>query len=85
MQKEHFFSPILGEDQKKKSSARVEHFFPQMSAQLLVVHPFKSWGDADVDHSQTIGEIYPPIPPGFRHPCSQHSHSKNGGVKKFHY
>ena len=32
---EHFFSPILGENQKKKMSlARIEHIFPQMYAQL---------------------------------------------------
>ena len=27
MQTQHFFSPILGENQKKRSSSRKEHFF----------------------------------------------------------
>ena len=30
MQMEHFFSPSSGEDQKKRSSSKIEHFFPQI-------------------------------------------------------
>ena len=68
---EHFFSPILGEDQKKRSSARVEHFFPKFT---LSCTPFQIiGGDAEVNHSQTIGGdtakllggYIPSIPPGF--------------------
>ena len=79
MQIEHFFSPILGEDQKKRSSARIEHFFPKFTLSCTPIQIIG--GEADVDHSQTIGgdtakllgEIYP-IPPGFRHPCKHISH-----------
>ena len=69
MQIEHFFSPNSGENQKKKRSwARVEHFFPQIYAQLYTHSNYWGGGDADVDHSQTIGGIYPPIPPDFGTP-----------------
>ena len=34
MQMEHFFTPILGEDQKKKrSSSKIEHFFSPISGE----------------------------------------------------
>ena len=71
---EHFF-PQIQVKTKKRSSTRIEHFFRQIytlrSTPIQIIG-----GDADVDHSQTIGrdtakllgEIYPPIPPLFRHP-----------------
>ena len=70
---EHF-SPNSGEDQKKRSSSKTKHFFPQIYAQMYT--HLNYWGDAYVDHSQTIGGdtakllggIYPFIPPLFRHP-----------------
>ena len=97
MQMEHFFSPILGEDQKKKKVFIKDRklFLPDFRGRLKRrkkkvfnknrtfspnlrsdVHPFKLLEDADVDHSQTIGEdtakllggIYPPSPPGFGTP-----------------
>ena len=49
----HFFHPNSGEDQKKKSSARIDHFFPHIYAQMY--NHSNYWVDADVDHSQTIG------------------------------
>ena len=57
---EHFFSPNSSGD--LRSDAHQSHIIR---------------GDADVDHTQIIGgdnvkllvRIYPPIPPGFRHPC----------------
>ena len=71
---EHFFSPILGEDQKKKVFSKNRTLFPQIYAQLYT--NLNYLGDADVDHSQTIGGdttkvlrgIYPPILLRFRHP-----------------
>ena len=33
MQMEHFFSPNSGEDQKKRSSSKLEHFFSQARSQ----------------------------------------------------
>ena len=90
---EHFFSPSLGEDQKKRFSAREEHFFSLILGEdqkkdlqqekntffpkfTLSCTPFQIiGGDAEVNHSQTIGGIQPnygggyipSIPPGFRH------------------
>ena len=66
-----------GEDQKKRSSSIMEHVFSPNSSGHLRSDPHQSHiigGDADVDHTQTIGGrlfggIYPPIPPGFRHSC----------------
>ena len=56
---EHFFSPNSGGD--LRSDAR--------QSQII-------GGDTNVDHTQIIGGIqsnfggiYPPILPGFRHPC----------------
>ena len=76
---ERSFSPNSGEDQKekkerKRSSSKIEHFFPLIYAQMYTHSNY--WGDADVDHSQTIGEdtakllggCIPPISPLFRHP-----------------
>ena len=49
------FSPNSGEDPpKKRSSTRKEHFFPKIYT--LRCTPIQILGgDADVDHSQTIG------------------------------
>ena len=50
---EHFF-PQIQVKTKKRSSTRIEPFFPKFTRSD--VHPFKLLGgDADVDHSQTIG------------------------------
>ena len=67
---EHFFSPNSGEDQKKekRSSPKLEHFFPPYSSRDLRsdAHQGQIIGeDADIDHTQTIGGIYPP---GCQHP-----------------
>ena len=52
------FSPNSGVDQKKRSSARIEHFFPQIYT--IRFTPIQIiGGDADVDHSQTIGRMQP--------------------------
>ena len=74
MQMEHFFPQIQVKTKKKRSSTRIEHFSPNIYAQMYAHSNY--WGDADVDHSQTIGGdtakllggTYPPIPPLFRHP-----------------
>ena len=80
---EHFFSPNSGEDQKKnkkqkRSSPKMEHFFPPNSSGHLRSDVHQSQiigGDANVDHTQTIGGDtvkllggYIPPPSGFRHP-----------------
>ena len=52
----------------------MEHFFSPNSGGDLRSEAHQSQiigGDADVDHTQIIGGIYPPIPPGFRHPWVQ--------------
>ena len=75
-----FWVSKLSEEQKKRSSPTMEHFFsPNLSGDLRSdAHQSQIiGGDADVDHTQIIGgdnvkllgRIYPPIPPGFRHPC----------------
>ena len=52
-----------GEDQiKKRSSIRLEHFFPQIYTLRCTLIQIIG-GNADVDHSQTIGGIYSPHPP----------------------
>ena len=68
------FSPNSGEDQKKKSSsARLEHFFPKFTLRCTPIQIIA--GDANVDHSQTIGGdtaklLGGHIPPSHRHPCA---------------
>ena len=58
----------------------MQHFFSPNSSGDLRSDAHQSQiigGDADEDHTQIIdgdtvkllGGIYPPIPPGFRHPC----------------
>ena len=70
---EHFLPQIqLGEDQKKRSSPKMEHFFSPNSSGHLRWDAHQSQiigGDADVDHTQTIGwdtanllgGIHPPL------------------------
>ena len=92
---EHFFSPNLGEDQKKRSSSDIEHFFSPILGEYQKKKVFSKnrklffpkftlrctpiqiiGGDADVDHSQTIGGdtakllggYIPPSPPSFGTP-----------------
>ena len=73
-QMEHFFPQIQVKTKKKKSSSNIEHFLPQIYAQMYTHSNY--WGDADVYHSQTIGGIqpniggiYPPILPSFGTPA----------------
>ena len=73
---EHFFSLNSGEDQKKRSLTRIEHFFPKFTLRCTPIQIIG--GDADVDHSQTIGGdtakvlggYIPPSPPCFGTPAS---------------
>ena len=53
-----FFSPNSSEDQK--TAPNIIQRSDANQSQII-------GGDADVDHSQIIGKIYP-HPPGFRHP-----------------
>ena len=80
------FSPNSGEDQKKRSLPKIKHFFsPNSTGHLRSdVHQRQIiGGDADVDHTQTIGGgkqlnywgIYPPS--GFGTPeCQSKSYEK---------
>ena len=78
---EHFFSPKLGEDQKKVFSNNGTLFSPNSSGDLRSdAHQSQIiGGDADVDHTQIIGgdavkllgDISPPSPPGFGNPEGQ--------------
>ena len=82
MNLDHDFVQVskLSEDQKKeRSSPKIEHFFPEFkwTPALRCTPESNYWGgDADVDHTQTIGGIqsnylggiYPPSPPGFGTP-----------------
>ena len=52
----------------------MEHFFSPNSKwtpTLRCTQESNYWGDADVDHTQTIGGDTA-NPPGFRHPCRHH-------------
>ena len=51
MQIEHFFSPISGEDQKKRSSSRIEHFFPKFTLSCTPIQIIGGYA--------TIGGIQP--------------------------
>ena len=65
------FSPNSGENQKKTSSPEMEPFFSLNSSTDLRSDAHQSQiigGDAGEDHTQIVGGIYPPIPPGFPHP-----------------
>ena len=71
----------LSEDQKKPSP-KMEHFFSPNSGEDQKKGGASSnyWGDADVDHIQTIGGdtakllggYIPPSPPGFGTPAHYH-------------
>ena len=63
---EYFFSQFQVKTKKKVLETRLEHFFLQFSLRCTPIQIIG--GDADVDHSQTIGGIYPPIPPCFGTP-----------------
>ena len=95
---EHFFSPILGEDQKKKGLQQEKNtFFPKFT---LSCTPFQIiGGDAEVNHSQTIGGVQPnyrggyipsiPLPPRVSAPlieflllARQHIFHSHNVVKK---
>ena len=69
------FSPNSGEDQKKRSSSKIEHFFPQIYAQMYTHSNY--WGGCRCrPFSKYWGGIQPNywgryIPPLFRHPWLQ--------------
>ena len=75
---------------KKRSSPKMEHFFSPNSSGHLRSDAHQRQiirGNADVDHTQTIGDtvkllgdISPPPPPGFRPPWVQ---GKEGGMLAF--
>ena len=77
---EHFFSQNSGEDQKKKVFTKNGTLFSPNSSGHLRSGAHQSQiigGDADVDHTQTIGGnsqiiggIYPPSPLGFGTPVT---------------
>ena len=60
MNLDHDFVQVskLNEDQKKRSSPKMEHFFSpefKWTPTLRCTPESNYWGDADVDHTQTIG------------------------------
>ena len=72
---ETLFSPSSGEDQKKRSCTRIEHFVSlNLHAQMYTHSNYwggcrcgtfsNYWGDT----AKLLGEIYPPSPPGFGTP-----------------
>ena len=73
---EHFFPQIQVKTKKKGLRQKWNTFFPRIQvdtyAQMHTTQIIR--GDADVDHTQTIGGGYSQIiggyipPPGFRHP-----------------
>ena len=72
----------FSEDQKKRSSPKIEAFLSPKSRKDQNKGPnIIQRSDADVNHSQIIGGnavkllggIYPPSPLGFRHPCQDAS------------
>ena len=64
----------------------MEHFFPgfKWTPTLRCTPESNYWGDADVDHTQTIGAdtvkllggYILRIPPGFRHPCLRYRNTR---------
>ena len=71
---ENFFPGIQVKTKKERSSPKMEHLFSPNSSGDLRSDARQSQiigGDAGVDHTQIFGGIYPPIPPGFRHPSVQ--------------
>ena len=80
------FSPNSGEDQKKGLQQEQNTFFSQIYAQLYIHSNY--WGDADVDHSQTIGGetaklLGGCIPPGFGTHASENFLFEVPGVQKY--
>ena len=85
MNLDHDFVQVskLSEDQKKVFTRNETLFFSEFkSTPTLKCTPESNyWGDADVDHTQTIGGdtvkllggCIPPIPLGFRHPCLRYT------------
>ena len=70
---EQFFSRIQVKTKEKKVFTKNGTLFsPNSSADLRSnAHRGQIFGkDADEDHTQIIGRIYPFHSPGFRHPCS---------------
>ena len=68
MQTEHFFFPNSGEDQKKRSSARMEHFFSKFSLSctlIQIIGGMQVWTILKLlgGYSQIIVGIYPLLPP----------------------
>ena len=62
----HVFTPNSSVDQKKRASPKMEHLFSPNSSGDLRSDARQSQiigGNADVDHTQIIGGIYPPHPP----------------------
>ena len=62
MNLDHDFVQVskLGEDQKKRSSPKMEHFFSPNSSRHRHSDAHQSQiieGDTDVDHTQTIGVV----------------------------
>ena len=62
---EYFFCPNLGEDQKKKIFLRNGTLFLSTDLRSDAHQSQSIGGDADEDHTQIVGGIYPPIPPCF--------------------
>ena len=77
-----FFLQIQVKTKKKGLHQNWKTFSPriQMKTSAQMQAKVELLGDTVVDHTQIIGKdkikllggIYPPIPPGFRHPCLQH-------------
>ena len=76
MNLDHDFFQVskLSEDPKKRSSPKLEGFFSPISSENQSSNADQSQtiggGDADVDHTQFTGGIYPPSPPGFGTPAA---------------
>ena len=64
---EKFLYPKSSEDQKKRSSPKLEQFLSPKTSEDQKSPKINQRSDAD--HSQIIGRIYPPIPPGFGAPA----------------
>ena len=56
---EQFFSPNSGQDQKKGLHQKRTFFFPEFkwTPTLRCTPKSNYWGNADVDHTETIGGI----------------------------
>ena len=68
----HFFYQFQAKTKKKGLHQKWKTFW---TPTLRCTPELNYWGDADVDHTQTMGgdtvKSLPPIPPGFRRPCCQ--------------